>query len=67
MWADEEFVRILERVKAQRVLNGDPVKSIPELTKEIISSDTFKQVVKEIMEGKREIRFNMRMDKKRLW
>lgn len=65
MWADLEFVETLERIKAQKQLIGKPAKSLPDLTKEILSCESFREVVKELLEGQTDIR--MRFDKKRIW
>jgi hypothetical protein len=66
MWADKEFVDMMERIKAKRLLEGNPVNSIPELTKEILSCQTFKNLVDELT-TKNQIQINIRFDKKRIW
>lgn len=66
MWGDPEFVITLEKIKAQRLINGNPVKSLPDLTREILESESFKKVVEEVLK-KTKIETAIRFDKKRIW
>lgn len=49
IWADIEFIKKLEELKAKKVLVGKPVKNIGELTKEIANSMSFKELEEEIL------------------
>lgn len=65
IWADKNFVLELEKIKARSVLEGKPIRSIPNLTKEIIETESFKDVVKEILNDTK-IQLNIKFDKKKL-
>ena len=67
MWGAEEFVSILEKIKAQRLLNGNPIKSIPDLTKEIIECPSFQNLVKELLDKNKKLELKIRFDSKRIW
>lgn len=60
LWADEEFVRALERIRAKRVIAGMPVKNNAELTREMINSDSFKMVEDELTKIEK-MNFNMKL------
>lgn len=49
IWADIEFVKKLEDLRAKRILAGKPVKNVGELTKEIAKSDAFKLLEEDIL------------------
>lgn len=66
MWADREFVDLLERIKAKRLLEGNPIKNIPQLTKEIIECPSFEKVLEEVTKEKT-IKINIRFDKRKIW
>lgn len=65
IWSDKEFADILERVKAKRLLNGNPVKNIGQLTKEIMENPNFQKVIQEL-ENKveKEAGLRIKLDKK---
>lgn len=48
IWADEEFVKTLEKIRAKRTLSGLPIKNNAELTREIICTDSFRMVEEEL-------------------
>jgi hypothetical protein len=43
-WADDEFVKKLEEIKAKRVLNGFKEQSLTKLTAEMIKNRKFKEL-----------------------
>ena len=70
MWSDKEFIARLEKIKAQRVLNNKPVKSITQLTQEILKCPSFKEVERELLEKDMQnvkINFNIKLDNKNLF
>lgn len=64
IWTDKEFKRKLEEIKARRLLNGKPINSITQLTKEIINCPSWKQLEKELINFDRKI-LEIKTDKKR--
>lgn len=67
MWGDIDFVKELEKIKAKRTLNGNPINSIPELTKEILECPSFKNLVNELLNENKQLDLKIRFDKKRIW
>lgn len=50
IWADELFISRLEEIRAKRVLAGkSPIKNVGELTKMMCSTESFKNLEKEII------------------
>lgn len=68
IWADEEFVKKLEEIKAKRLLIGKPVKNVGALTKELITKDSFKDLENELLnfdtinKKRNEMRINLKFD-----
>ena len=67
LWSDLEFVNILERVKAERLLKGNPVKNLGQLTKEMMKCPSFKPLVEELKNTKLMVGIEIRLDKKNVY
>jgi len=65
IWTDQEFKRKLEEIKARRLLNGNPVNSIAQLTKEILKCSSFNQIEKELINFNLNKELGIKLDKKR--
>ena len=63
MWADPDFASELNIIKAKRLINGDKV-SIANLTKELIRTEAFALVKKELEEIRKNKGLRIRLDKK---
>ena len=50
IWSDKEFADRLERIKAKRLLLGFPVKTLGQLTKEMLQCPSFDNLEKELIE-----------------
>ena len=59
LWADKEFVNILVRIKAKRMLNGKR-ESLASITRKIINTKGFQDIEKQLTEFDNSI---MRMEK----
>jgi len=66
VFVDVDFLKTLKKIKAQRELNDNPVNSLTELTKEMLLSPSFNNVIKELTKDNKSININIRMDKKNL-
>ena len=64
---DEDFVKLLNKVKGKRLMDNGFETSFRELTKELANNPNFLKMVDELTNGKSNININIRMDKKRLW
>jgi len=65
VWADKEFVKKLEQMKAKMILNGVPVGNLAEITKDMMESTTFKDVEKEVTEKDKQLmRLRIKLDRK---
>lgn len=49
IWADAEFVKKLELIKAKRLLVGKPINNMGDLTKMICETDSFRRLEEEIL------------------
>lgn len=58
IWADIDFCIKLEELKAKRLLAGMPLKNMAELTREIISLDSFKNLENELVNQNKIIKKN---------
>lgn len=61
IWSDIEFVNRLKKIRARKMLAGIPIKSIGELTKEILNCPSFEKLEKELLGESKEfnkIRFD---------
>jgi len=69
MWSDKDFIEKLEKIKAQRVLNNKPPKSITQLTKEMLQCPSFPQLEKEMVQDLKDIKINIKikLDNKNLF
>jgi|25BtaG_2_1085352.scaffolds.fasta_scaffold00192_10 hypothetical protein len=63
IWTDPKFASELNIIKAKRLIAGEKV-SIAKLTKEMIKTDAFQLVKKELEEIKRRKGLKVRFDKK---
>lgn len=64
LWSDKDFLDNLEKIKAKRLLNGNPVKNMGQLTREILWCPSFNKLVEELINfGKKETR--VKFDKRR--
>lgn len=64
LWADMEFAQELQKIKAQRILIGKPVKSTSQITKEMVKCPSWKNLESELLG--RKIKPKIRIDRKRL-
>lgn len=48
LWADKEFIKKLEIIKAKRLLAGKPVNSLADLTREMMNADAFHKLEEEL-------------------
>jgi len=65
VWCDKDFVNILHQVKAQRIVNGIQTKNYGDITKEMINSPSFKNLMDDLLRKKRINDINIKMDFKR--
>lgn len=66
IYTHKDFAEALERIKAQSILEGVPIKSIPDLTKELLKTRAFKDVVKELLNQNRNIEVTLKIDKRKI-
>ena len=67
LWADPEFIKRLEIIKAKRLLKNVPVKNLGQLTKEFLNLPAFEKLEQELLQiDVNSLGFKVRMDKKRL-
>lgn len=64
IWIDKQMAMDLERLKAQRLLIGKPVRSIGQLTTEIRRSPNWERIQQDLLNSKPISR--IKIDKKRL-
>lgn len=67
LWSDKEFVERLEKIKAQRLLQGKPVKNLGVLTKEMLACPSFKAVEDELINKEIKESLRIKLDKKNLF
>lgn len=68
IWSDEEFIERLKKIKAQRLINGLPVKNIGQLTKEMLQCPSFKELEKELVNiNKIKLEVKIKLDKQDLF
>lgn len=63
IWADLNFACELEKIKAQRILIGKPIKSTGEITREITKMPSWNNLLKDLLNGSPKPR--IKIDKKR--
>jgi hypothetical protein len=63
IWADAEFVKRLENIKAKRTLMGKPVKNVGDLTKELAHCRSFEDLEDEVLgfDKKQKEKMNIRI------
>jgi len=67
LWSDIEFINVLERIKAKRLLNGKPVKNLGQLTEEILKCPSFKQIEAELINADIRLNAKLKLDNKELF
>lgn len=60
LWTDLKFVERLEKIKAKRLIGGQPVKNLGQLTKEMLACPSFQELEKELL-GANEIKGQIRI------
>lgn len=63
---DREFLERLEKIRAKRILNNKPIKSIRALTKEMIKTNSFQLLEEELInfdDNMMRLNFNIKFDK----
>lgn len=64
LWSDKEFIERLEKIKAERLLKGQPVKNLGVLTKEMLRCPSFTEVEKELLEQQVKVELAIKLDKR---
>jgi len=49
IWADIKFIKKLEVIKARKIIAGDPIGNIGEITRKIIECKSFEDIEQEII------------------
>ena len=65
VWADKDFVKRLEMIQAKKLLNGNPIKNLGQLTKQILECPSFKQLEQELENLNLNNILGIKLDKKR--
>jgi len=55
IWADTEFIKRLEEVKAKASLNNRHYTSYSDLTKELVNTPAFEDVERQLVENNRKV------------
>lgn len=67
LWSDKEFIKTLELVKAERLIKGNPVKNLGQLTEEMMDCPSFKPLVEELKNTKQMVGIQIKLDKKNVY
>ena len=68
LWADQEFISWLRRLKAKKELEGEIIDNLGELTRQMLSVDAIKDVEKQLLNGQNGITdFKIRLDTRRIF
>ena len=62
-WVDEGFRTWLERMKAKKILAGEKISNLGQITEEMLKTDSLKKVEEELIKQKDMIK--LKMDKRR--
>jgi len=67
LWVDEEFVCWLKRLKAKKELDGEEVKNLGELTRQIVNTPAIDDIEKQLLTNKEITDIKIRLDARRLF
>lgn len=69
LWSDRKLIVVLEKIKAKRLLNGNPVRNLGQLTEEMVQCPSFEKLEQELLKGfgkTYNFDIKIKLDKKRL-
>lgn len=67
IWADEEFIRWLKKLKAKKELDGDSVANIGELTRQVVNTQAIQEVEKQLLKDQNIASIKIKLDNRRLF
>jgi len=67
LWVDEDFLKWLKNLKAKKMLDGDEITNLGELTKQMVNTEAIKDVEKQILRDKNIAQLKIKLDAKRIF
>ena len=67
LWVDETFLKWLKNLKAKKQLEGEEIKNLGELTKQIVGTEAIIDVEKQVLDGRRLTNIKIKLDAKRIF
>ena len=67
LWVDEDFLAWLKTLKAKKMIGGEEITNLGELTKQIVNTDAIKEVEKQILRDKNIAKLKIKLDAKRIF
>ncbi|MCK5293675.1 MAG: hypothetical protein KAJ49_03410 [Arcobacteraceae bacterium] len=67
LWVDTEFISWLKKLKAKKELDGEEIKNLGELTKQIINTPAITDVEKQLLKDQNIASIKIKLDAKRLF
>lgn len=64
VWVDKEFKSILERIKAKKILAGEKVDNLGQITEQMIKTPAFKDVEAQLIKNGK-LAIEIKMDQRR--
>lgn len=64
VWVDKEFKKILEKIKAKKVLAGEKVDNLGQITEQMIKTPAFKDVEAQLIKNEK-LAMEIKMDQRR--
>lgn len=67
LWVDADFISWLKKLKAKKELDGEEIKNLGELTKQIINTPAITDVEKQLLKDQNIASIKIKLDAKRLF
>ncbi len=65
-WVDKEFKRFLEEMKAKKIIAGEPIDNLGQITEQMMKTQAMKDLEQQLMNNKENLELiKIKMDKRR--
>lgn len=67
IWVDEEFLKWLKKLKAMKELDGEEIKNMGELTRQVVNTNAIKDVEKQLLKDQNIASIKIKIDARRVF
>jgi|TARA_Y100000310_G_scaffold15342_2_gene15416 hypothetical protein len=64
-WVDKDFKQFLEKVRAKKILAGEDVKNLGQITGEMMRTEAIKELERQLLKNQKKDLIKLKMDQRR--